>query len=388
MVQEQKIIEFMSFRYWATAFSCVMVLGAIGSLVFNGIKFGLDFTGGTQIEVGFERTADLTKVRNILVEEGLTSPVAVLFGSEREVLIRTQDAMSDAGERQIRERLAALDPEAALLEVGPGPREQETYTQRFRFEGVSRQQLEASAIFSSDYFGLISYQTQGTAVDVLVEQPLDRAYIRQLLNKLGTETGMEVELRRSEFVGPQIGEELRDEGGLGILFALIVVMIYVGIRFQYKFAVSAVVSLILNVIVVVGILSIMQRDFDLTVLAAVLAVIGYSINDTIVIFDRIRDNFRILRKSSAEEVINISLTQTLERTLLTSLTTLLTLVMLYVYGGELINGFSFTLIVGIIAGTYSSIYVACTILLSMEITKEDLMPTPIKAEGAEFDEVP
>ena len=163
-------------------------------------------------------------------------------------------------------------------------------------------------------------------------------------------------------------------------------MLYVAVRFQWKFSVGAVVALMHDVIIVLGIFSIFKLDFDLTVLAAVLAVIGYSINDTIVVFDRIRDNFRTLRKSEPAEVINYSLSQTLERTILTSFTTLLTLFMLYIFGGELIGGFALALIIGIGVGTYSSVYIAAAILMGLNIAKEDLLP-PVK-EGAEFDEAP
>jgi preprotein translocase subunit SecF len=220
---------------------------------------------------------------------------------------------------------------------------------------------------------------------VFIENSLDVSYTGYLLATLVRETGSEVELRRSEFVGPQIGEELRDEGGLGMLFALAVVMLYVAARFQFKFSVGAVAALIHDVIIVLGFFSVMRMDFDLTVLAAVLAVVGYSINDTIVVFDRIRENFRVMRKGSAVEVINTSLTQTLERTLITSLTTLLVLVMLYLFGGELINGFATALIVGIVVGTYSSIYISANTLVALKISREDLLP-PAK-EGEEQEEL-
>jgi preprotein translocase subunit SecF len=196
----------------------------------------------------------------------------------------------------------------------------------------------------------------------------------------------EAELRRIEFVGPQVGEELRDDGGLGMLFALAVVMVYVAMRFQFKFSVGAVAALAHDVLIVLGFFSVMKLDFDLTVLAAVLAVIGYSLNDTIVVSDRIRENFRKLRKGSSEEVINVSLTQTLGRTLITSLTTILVLLALFYFGGELIHGFSAALLVGVLVGTYSSIYVAANVLMAMNISKEDLMPP--EKEGEEFDEVP
>lgn len=194
-----------------------------------------------------------------------------------------------------------------------------------------------------------------------------------------------VELQSVSYVGPQIGEELTNDGGLGLLFALAVVMAYVALRFQVKFSVGAVAALIHDVIVVLGVFSIFQLDFDLTVLAAVLAVIGYSLNDTIVVADRIRENFRVILKGTSTDVVNVSLTQTLERTLITSLTTLLVLFALLFVGGEMIHNFALALIVGVVVGTYSSIYVAANVLLAMKITREDLLP--VEKEGEEFEEI-
>ena len=197
---------------------------------------------------------------------------------------------------------------------------------------------------------------------------------------------VQIELMRSEIIGAQMGDELANSGGLGLLVAFMGIFFYVAIRFQTKFSVGAVTALIHDVIIVLGLFSLLQLEVDLTVLAAVLAVIGYSINDTIVVADRIRENFRLLRTDSTEEIINVSLTQTLGRTLMTSGTTLLVLLALFFVGGELIRNFSIALIVGIIVGTYSSIYMAAAIMLAMKLSKEDLMP-PVK-EGAELDELP
>jgi len=195
-----------------------------------------------------------------------------------------------------------------------------------------------------------------------------------------------LDLRRVDYVGPQVGEELREDGGLGMLTALAIVMLYVAIRFQYKFSLGAVAALVHDVIITLGFFSISGLEFDLTVLAAVLAVVGYSLNDTIVVSDRIRENFRLLRVSDSKAVINESLTQTLGRTLITSITTLLVLLALYFFGGELIHNFAVALIVGVLIGTYSSIYVAANILLSLDMTREDLLPP--EKEGAEFDGLP
>lgn len=386
MIEEQKIRNFMGLSKFATGLSILLVLGSIVSLAVNGLKLGLDFTGGTQIEVSFDRPADIARIRSILVDEGLQSPVAVLFGSDSEVLIRTQGSMEDGAVAKMDRDLSEVGDGVGVKVVARAPRAQERFTHELLIENATPQQLQQANIFGIATYGDVAFESRGDDTAVLIERALDSTYVSHLLTRLSVETGSTAELRRSEFVGPQIGEELRDDGGLGILAALLVVMIYVAVRFQWKFSVGAVVALIHDVIIVLGIFSIFQLDFDLTVLAAVLAVIGYSINDTIVVFDRIRDNFRTLRKSPAVEVINVSLTQTLERTILTSLTTLLTLFMLYLFGGELISGFALALIIGISVGTYSSVYIAATILLGLDICKEDLMP-PVK-EGAEFDEAP
>ena len=194
------------------------------------------------------------------------------------------------------------------------------------------------------------------------------------------DAGQQVTLQRSEFVGAQVGDELRDQGGLGMLFALIVVMAYVAVRFQYKFSLGSVAALIHDVILVLGIFSLMGWDFDLTVLAAVLAVIGYSLNDTIVVSDRIRENFRTVRTGSSLEIINLSINQTLGRTLVTSLTTALVLLALLFLGGELIRGFASALLVGVVVGTYSSIYVTANVLIAMKIDRVDLMPPVVEEE--------
>ena len=305
-MSEQLIYNFMGRRRLAAIGSVILLIVAIGSLATKGLVLGLDFTGGTQIEVAYPQAAELSVVRSSLEQSGFKNPVVVHFGTESEILIRLQG-----------------QPEA----------------------GLSDQVMTV----------------------LRVANPA-------------------VELRRIEFVGPQIGEELRDDGGLGMLAALAVVMLYVAIRFQYKFSIAAVCALIHDVIITLGFFSLFNVEFDLTVLAAVLAVIGYSLNDTIVVSDRIRENFRLLREVDAVGVINESLTQTLGRTIITSLTTLLVLFALFFIGGELIHNFSIALIVGVAVGTYSSIYVAANILLAMDISREDLMPT--EKEGVEFDGLP
>ncbi len=303
--ETEKVFNFMGQRKIAAAVSIVLLLGSIASLVFNGLNFGLDFTGGTLVELHYENEAKIENIRQQLKDEGFPGAVVTNFGSDQDVLIRVQTDDAKVGN--------------ALAE-----------------------KLQASA-------------------------------------------GEDVEIKRVSYVGPQIGEELRDEGGLGMLFALAVVMFYVGIRFQLKFSVGAVAALAHDVILVLGLFSISQLDFDLTVLAAILAVIGYSLNDTIVVSDRIRENFRRVRKAEPLEIINISLTQTLGRTLITSLTTLFVLMALFFVGGELIHNFATALMFGIVVGTYSSIYVAANILLLMKVSKEDLLE--VEKEGAEQEEV-
>ncbi len=296
----------MGQRKVAFILSIFLIIGSIVSFGTKGLVLGLDFTGGTQIEVGYQESADLIDIRTQLTKAGFETPIVVHFGSERDVLIRMQGK-----------------PES----------------------GLSDAVLQA----------------------LQTNQP-------------------NVVLRRVDFVGPQVGEELREDGGLGMLVALLVVMMYIAIRFQYKFSLGAVVALAHDVIITLGFFSVTGLEFDLTVLAAVLAVIGYSLNDTIVVSDRIRENLRLLRISNIETVINKSLTQTLGRTLVTSLTTLLVLVSLFLFGGELIHNFAIALIVGVFIGTYSSIYVASNMLLTLGLQREDLMPS--EKEDAEINELP
>mgnify|MGYP001087865427 CR=1 FL=1 len=306
MSEIHKIYNFMGFRKALGIFSIILMLASIASLAVNGLRFGLDFTGGSLVEVGYEKPADLNQIRGQLETAGYQDAVVQTFGSSTDVLIRL-------GETH--------DPK------------------------LGDKVVEA---LKSD--------------------------------------GSNLELRRNEFVGAQVGEELREQGGLGMLIALMMIMVYLAFRFQFKFSLGAVFALVHDVTLVLGFFSIMRIDFDLTVLAAILAVIGYSLNDTIVVYDRIRENFRIMRKGDSIEVINASLSQTLSRTLVTSLTTALVLLALLVFGGETIRGFAIALFAGVIVGTYSSIYVAANFLLALNISKEDLIPPP--KEETELDEMP
>ena len=300
-------IKFMSYRRFATIGSVVLLILSIGSLSFKGLNLGLDFSGGTLIEVTYEEPVELESIRNILIENDYEDSQVVNFGSNLDVLIKVADQNGNSS-------------------IG-------------------------ESIFN-------------------------------LLN----DSGLNGELKRVEFVGPQVGSELRDQGGLGMLVALFMILMYVAFRFQYKFALGAVSALGHDVVIILGFFSIFAWDFDLTVLAALLAVIGYSLNDTIVVSDRIRENFRSERTLGPQEMIDLSLNQTLGRTIVTSLTTLLVLFALYIFGGELIKGFSLALILGVMVGTYSSIYVVANMLMSLSITQEDLaVPEP---EGADFDELP
>ncbi len=300
-----KVYNFMGLRKLALGFSTLLLAASIFSLATKGMVLGLDFSGGTQIEVGYQQPADVSDIRQRLEEAGFEGPVVVHYGSETDVLIRLQGK-----------------PEQGLSE-------------------------QVYAVLQS------ASQT--------------------------------VELRRVDFVGPQIGEELREDGGLGMLTALAVVMLYVAVRFQLKFAIGAVLALAHDVIITLGFFSITGLEFDLTVLAAILAVVGYSLNDTIVVSDRIRENFRKIRKATPIEVINESLSQTLWRTINTSLTTMLVLVALFFIGGELIHNFAVALMVGVGIGTYSSIYVAATVMLALKVDREDLLE-PV--EGELVDDLP
>jgi len=302
---QAKIYNFMGLRKYAVIFSSLLLAVSVWSLYSQGLVLGLDFSGGTQIEVGYEQPADVSELRQQLATAGFENPVVVHFGSETDVLIRLQG-----------------EPDQALSE-------------------------KVLAVLKS--------------------------------------SGDQLELRRVDFVGPQIGDELREDGGLGMLAALAVVMLYVAIRFQLKFSIGAVLALVHDVIITLGIFSLARLEFDLTVLAAVLAVVGYSLNDTIVVSDRIRENFRKIRQASPVDVINESLSQTLWRTINTSVTTMLVLSALFFIGGELIHNFAIALMIGVGIGTYSSMYVAASIMLTLNLDREDLLE---HVEGELVDDLP
>ena len=301
---------FMSYRVAAMVLSLVLVLGSIGLLATKGLNWGIDFTGGTLVQVRFDDSADLTKIRQVTKDNGFADAIVSTFGSSKDVLIR-------------------LAP---------------------------RENVEADKIGD------------------------------EIIELLNANMGVPVYKERIEFVGPSVGDELKEQGGLAMLTALICILVYVAFRFEWRFALGSILALAHDVLITLGLFSLIGKEFDLNVLAAILAVIGYSLNDTIVVSDRIRENFRKIRKGSPEEVINISLTQTLARTIITSLTTILVLLALYFLGGSLINGFATALLFGVVIGTYSSIYVASSVALSLGISKEDLMPPPIEEKEGEDQE--
>ncbi len=302
-------IRFNKYRLPATILSAILLIASIASVSIKGLNLGLDFTGGTLIEVSYEKDADLDLIREQLTNAGFERLLVQYYGNSKDITIR----------------------------LGP--------------QGDKK---------ASDI---------GTSVLSLLREGISS----------------KVTMRRIEFVGPAVGDELAEQGGLAMLVALIFIMLYVSIRFEWKFALGSVAALAHDVIITVGMFSILQREFDLTVLAAILAVIGYSLNDTIVVFDRIRENFLKLRKKEPSQVVDISLNQTLSRTIMTSITTLIVLTALFYLGGELIHGFAMALIMGVFIGTYSSIYVASNVALSLGITKEDLMPVEVEKEGADQD---
>ena len=308
LIKEKTNIDFMGKRWIALGLSSALILIGLIALPIKGLNFGLDFTGGTEVEVRFDKAPDIGAVRQSLAAAGMSEAVVQAFGSSKEILVR----------------IPPIDTGGASGE-------------------------------------------QATAV----------------INALKASFGEGVEMRGSGFVGPQVGEELTEQGILAVIYALVGIFIYVMFRFQWRFSVGAVVAVIHDVLITMGFLSIVQVDFDLTVVAALLAVVGYSLNDTIVVFDRIRENFPRMGKRTPGDVINLSVNETLSRTLMTSGTTMLVLVVLYVFGGEAINAFALTLLVGIFVGTYSSIYVASTALLMLGVSKFDLVV--VEKEGAKTD---
>ena len=299
-----KLIDFMAHRKLAMIISLVLVVGSIAGILVKGLNFGVDFTGGTIIEIAYEKPADVNGIRDALQKSGYEEAIVQNFGSAEDILIR----------------------------IAP--------IEGMQSAKISNKVIDALKADSSDTF----------------------------------------DLRRVEFVGPQVGDELTEDGALSVIYALIGILIYVALRFEFRFSVGSVAALIHDVAITVGVFAWTQIQFDLTVLAALLAVIGYSLNDTIVVFDRVRENFRTVRDGTPVDVTNLAVNQMLARTIMTSLTTLVVLISLFIFGGEIIHNFALALIIGVVVGTYSSTYIASAVALSLGVSKEDLMK-PVK-EGA------
>lgn len=301
-------LNFMRFRWFAVGLSSLLVLLSIALLLTRGINWGLDFTGGTVLELSFAQTANLDLLRQHLAQAGYAEAVVQFFGSSNDVLVRLPS-----------------DASAAQQQLG-----------------------------------------------------------EQVFQLLQAQSDVAITLSRVEFVGPSVGEELKQDGGLAVLVALLGILVYVGFRFEWRLSLGAVLALAHDVILTLGLFSLLQIEFDLTVLAAILALIGYSINDTIVVFDRVREMFRKLRDESVLETVNQAITSTLNRTVITSATTMLVLFVLYFKGGALIHGFATALLFGIAVGTYSSVYVASSVAVLMGLSREDLMPPkPVETEEGE-----
>ena len=307
LIRAKQTIRFMQYSKPAMWFSILLIVGSLLSLSTNWLNWGLDFTGGTLIEVGFEQPANLKEVRNTLAEADFPDAVVQHFGSSHDVMVR----------------LAPRD-------------------------GIKGEVLG-----------------------------------NRVLEALQRGTSGQVDMRRIEFVGPNVGEELAEDGGLAIILALLCILVYVSARFEWRLAMGSVLALAHDIILTLGVFSFFQIEFDLTVLAALLAVVGYSLNDTIVVFDRIRENFRLLTTASPESAVDQSLTQTLSRTLITSGTTIFVLVSLFIVGGALIHGFATALLIGVVVGTYSSIYVASALAIKLGISRDHMIPEVVEKEGAD-----
>ncbi|KXI22853.1 protein translocase subunit SecF [Photobacterium sanguinicancri] len=312
LMKADKVIDFMRWSKVAFVVSLVMIAVAIGTVATKKLNWGLDFTGGTLIEVGFEQPADLGLIRESLEKAGFGDAIVQNFGTARDVLVRLQPRETLKGEK----------------------------------------------------LGL------------------------QIIDALKVGTEQNVEMRRIEFVGPNVGDELAEAGGLAIIASLLCILLYVSMRFEWRLAAGAVLALAHDIIITIGIFSFLQIEVDLTIVAALLTVVGYSLNDTIVVFDRIRENFRKMRKGDSSDVMNNSITQTLSRTLITSATTLFVVIALFLQGGTMIHGFATALLIGIVVGTYSSIYVASALALKLGIVREHLMPPQVEKEGEEFESMP
>ncbi|MFV9996390.1 MAG: protein translocase subunit SecF [Arsenophonus endosymbiont of Dermacentor nuttalli] len=303
----RRVIDFMRWDYLAFGISIALFILSVTVISLKGFNWGLDFTGGTVIEINLSQPADLDKIRASLANNGHQEPLVQNFGSSRDIMIR-------------------LPPS----------------------EGVAGQEIGKSII------------------SVINKNVDDQATVKRI-----------------EFVGPSVGSELAQTGAMALLAALICILIYVGFRFEWRLAASVVISLAHDVVITLGIVSLFQIEVDITIVASLMSVIGYSLNDSIVVSDRIRENFRKIRRGTSYEIVNVSLTQTLNRTLITSETSLLVVLMLYLFGGSILKGFSLVMLIGVTIGTVSSIYVASALALKMGMKREHLIPPKVEKEGAD-----
>ncbi|MCG6872448.1 MAG: protein translocase subunit SecF [Gammaproteobacteria bacterium] len=321
-------VNFLGMRRIALAFSVFLIVVGLASVFSRGLNLGIDFTGGTVVEIGFDEAVEISHVRERLAAGGFGKAVVQYFGTARDLMVRLP-VQADVASAELSDQVMKLLRDARGETLAP-------------------------------------------------EQRPGRDQTCVIKGESGACT---VQMRRVEFVGPQVGKELTEKGGLAMLYAMALIMVYVALRFEWRFSMGAIAALIHDVVITVGVFSILQLEFSLTVMAAILAVIGYSLNDTIVVFDRIRENFRRIRKGGTVEIMNSAINQTLPRTLLTSVTTMLVLLALFFLGGEVIRGFSIALIIGVVIGTYSSIFVASPLVLMLGLSREDMLLP--KKEGAD-----
>ena len=333
IISGNSTIDFLGKRKLAAILSVVLVIGSCVALYSKGLNLGIDFSGGTLVEVGYQAPVEIESVREALSADGFDDAIVQHFGTSKDVLVRLPAGFAGKG-------------------------------------------LKSAEISGNVMLALREPYNETLSGDHAVDAG----------EQICSNGPCTVQMRRVEFVGPQVGDELTNQGGLAMLYALAGIFLYVMFRFRWQFAAGSIIALAHDVIITFGAFSLFQWEFSLAVLAAILAVIGYSLNDTVVVFDRIRENFRKMRKSDSLNVMNTSINQTLPRTFLTSITTLIVVLCLFLFGGEVIRGFSIALIIGVLIGTYSSIFVASPVVHAFGVTREDMMP--VEKEGAEVNTDP